>query len=100
MASIGRDLSKFRQGGAWDAQRVTGTFDGRFRDYATVAIGLYAAGLGMSVDKILTVENEYAERYSKFHPKIEMDQKYQFLSLRNVYNTNLGYRLFDAQQIK
>ena len=32
-------LSHFNRGGAWDAQRVGGSFHTEFVDYATVAIG-------------------------------------------------------------
>ena len=55
-------LKQFDRFGPWDAQRFTGKFDGRYVDYATVAIGLYAAAAGIPRAAILEIENYIALR--------------------------------------
>jgi len=93
-------LASFRQGGAWDVQRVD--TDVRptpaFVDYATVAIGLYGAAQGIPEGAILSLENDYAGRYSNFG-NVPMDQKYTNLPARNVWNTRLGYELYQSGRI-
>eukprot|EP01037_Dinobryon_pediforme_P009569 gene9569-9645_t len=48
------DLYKFRQGGEWDMQRLTGPVDANYIDYATVAIGIYGR------DVFLTLSSTYS----------------------------------------
>lgn len=92
-------LRKFRQGGEWDAQRVGGRYHAEYVDYATVAIDLYAASLGMSRNLILRVQDLYATANSRFDPVAKRDETYAHLPHRNVANTDLGYRLYQSGQI-
>lgn len=93
VARLGADLWKFRQSGPWDAQRRDGRNIDEWVDYATIAIGLYAAAAGMSENAILIMQNEYARRNSNFG-KVPMDETYAFLPKRNVFNTKLGFDLY------
>ena len=93
-------LRKFRQGGEWDAQRVGGKYHDEYVDYATVAIGLYAASMGMSRDMILRVQDLYATVNSRFDPKAERAETYTHLLHRNVANTDLGYHLYQSGLIR
>jgi hypothetical protein len=68
-------------------------------DYATIAIGLYAAAAGISMNEILTIEN-YRARDSHYDPETRFDETYTHLPKRNVLNTDTGYSLFrGANQI-
>ena len=89
-------LHKLRQGGEWDAQRVGGKYHPEYVDYATVAIGLYAASAGISRDIILRIQDAYAARYSRFEPRTKMDNTYTHLPERNVANTDLGFQLYES----
>ncbi len=51
------DLAKFDQWREWDAQRIRGEFIPEHRDYATVAIGIYAASSGLALGGILEISN-------------------------------------------
>ena len=59
------ELSRFFTGGPWDAQRVDGVPVRQYRDYATVAIGLYGAAAGIPLDEMLGQENEFACVFSR-----------------------------------
>jgi hypothetical protein len=59
------ELKNFQRWEKWDAQRVAGHFDERYRDFSTVAIGLYAAASGIPLPVILRIQNTYAAT-SKF----------------------------------
>jgi len=87
------DLTNFRQGGAWDAQRMNGEPHGEYLDYSTVAIGIYAQSAGIEFNQIMTLQDTYAWIFSKFGPKTVFDETYRHLPLTNVWNTRLGYRL-------
>jgi hypothetical protein len=91
-------LSKFGRGAPWDAQRIGGSNHQEFVDYATVAIGLYAAANGISRDHILMIEDAVA-RTSHYPPKTEMDKTYPHLPTRTVHNTDLGYSLYQSGRI-
>ncbi len=91
------DLARFRQGGSWDAQRHGGRFVGEWVDYATVAIGLYAAAAGMPLDWILRIQDEYAKRYSNFG-NVPMDAVWTHLPERNVRNTRMGYDMYHRDE--
>jgi hypothetical protein len=93
-------LRKFKQGGPWDAQRINGSFHAQFVDYATDIIGLYAAASGMTKDEILTIENAYAALFSHFQPGTVMDPIYTHLPAVNVFNTKLGFQLFQSRHIR
>ncbi len=92
-------LANFRRGGPWDAQRIGGINHEDFVDYATVAIGLYAAAAGISRADILEVENLVAMS-SHYAKGTEFDPRYTYLPTRNVKNTNLGYKLFETGKIR
>ena len=92
-AQVAIDRLNFRQGGRWHAQRLEGEFFHEWVDYATLAIGLYAAAAGLSMRDILTIQNLYARLFSTF-PAAEMDRTYTNLAKRNVVNTEIGFRLY------
>ncbi len=93
-----RPLLNFRQGRAWDVQRIKGTSMHDFVNYATVAIGLYGAAAGIPIDDILVLEDIYAALRSDFG-NVEMDRTYSSLPVTNVKNTELGYELFETGKI-
>jgi hypothetical protein len=95
------DLSQFQQGGPWDAQRVDGAFVKQYRDYATIAIGIYAAAAGVPCRTILFLQNLYALSHSDFDWEQEVrSSEYKFLPERNVKNTELGYGLYTQKRIR
>lgn len=97
------DLSKFKQGGEWDVQRLYSTsgIDKDTRDISTINIGIYAAASGMSLDDILTIEDSYARFFSKFNWNQDTPDKiYIHLPVRNVNNTKIGYDLYKNGKIK
>jgi hypothetical protein len=89
------DLSKFKQGGPWDLQRLNGKFDSRFTDGATIAIGLYASAAGIPFKSLMTIQNNYAAVMSTWKTGTPMDQTWTHLPVRNVINTGIGYRLYE-----
>ena len=101
MAELGyktATLANFLRGGPWDAQRIGGSYHPDFVDYSTVAIGLYAAANGISRTNVLTMQDMVA-RSSQYPRATEMDSVYTHLPTRNVFNTDLGYSLYDTGQI-
>lgn len=93
-----KDLSNFRRGGKWDLQRLSGTFDVRFVDSATILIGMYAAAAGISRNDILGLENDVAKG-GKYGAGTQMDPIYTHLPARNVTNTDIGMRLVQSGAI-
>ncbi|MGE4483224.1 hypothetical protein [Acidocella sp.] len=93
-------LSQFRQNGPWDVQRIKGVEHPEFIDYASVAIGLYCASAGILFAAIMLLQNQYAARRSHFPRSVPMDGTYKHLPERNVFNTRLGYTLYDSGRIK
>ncbi len=86
------DLANFRRGGKWDLQRLSGKFDPRFIDSATILIGIYAASADITRKHILNIENDVAITGS--YPKgTKMDSTYTHLPVRNVRNTDIGMQL-------
>jgi hypothetical protein len=97
----------FKQGGRYDFQRQGGDmhvgydlinssnmlFHQEYRSFSTVAIGLFAAGAGISQDTILLIQNNYASMRSSFQPGTVMHDVYRNLPSLNVANTILGYSL-------
>jgi hypothetical protein len=90
--------------GPWDEQRqVPGVFGKAFIDYATIAIGLYAAAAGISENVILTAQNTAAALIhnptlggTPYPKNVPMDPTYTNLPARNVFNTNTGYSLYQS----
>ena len=99
MAQTYRDLEHFARFGIWDAQRLTGKFDDRYIDYATVAIGLYAAAAGIPRAVALEIQN-YVARNSHYPPGTKYDDFYRNLPIRNVRNTDIGYELFRSRRVQ
>jgi RHS repeat-associated protein len=93
-----KDLSNFGRGGKWDLQRLSGKFDARFIDSATILIGMYAAAGGISRGDILSTENDVAKN-SKYAAGTQMDSIYTHLPVRNVTNTDIGMRLIQSGAI-
>jgi len=93
------DLMRFKQGGDWDAQRIDGKNVREYQDYATIAIGLYAAAANVPIDDILSDQNSYARVFSHFDPKAPMDSVYTHLREKNVQNTKFGYELYRSGRI-
>lgn len=91
------DLLKFFRGLPWDAQRLDGEYFREWVDYATIAIGLYAAAAGLSEHQILIVQRIYASLFSDFG-NATRDQEYPNLPRRNVRNTRIGFRLYRQGQ--
>jgi len=74
---------------------LSGNFDARFIDSATILIGMYAAAAGISRADILSIENDVAKS-SKFAAGTPMDSTYTNLPARNVTNTDIGMRLVQS----
>lgn len=89
-----RDLSRFKQGGPLDMQRLTGEFDTKYVDYATIAIGLHNAAAGLPRDASLLIQNLYAHAFSTYPEGTPMSADYPGLPVRNVINTDIGYAMF------
>lgn len=89
------DLANFGRGGKWDLQRLSGNFDPRFIDSATILIGMYAASSHITRNQILDIENAVAigSHYAK---GTVMDSTYTHLPARNVTNTDIGMRLIQS----
>lgn len=98
LTQLAMDLVKFRHFRPWDAQRMDGEFFDEWVDYATVAIGLYAAAAGMPLDGILRIQDEYARWFSDFKDA-KRDPVYRHLRVDNVRNTRLGYELYHSGRI-
>ena len=101
LAYIFAELSRFNRQFPWDAQRW-GKWPHEenyplFVDYATVAIGLYAAAAGIPKYLILEAE-DLVGRGSNFGDFIP-DGTYTHLPERNVKNTGIGYDLFESGRI-
>jgi len=91
-------LWKFQRWHSWDAQRVGREYNSEFVDYATIAIGLYAASAGIPRNIILRIE-DYITRSSQYKENPKMDQTYTHLPTTNVWNTDLGHELYQSGRI-
>jgi len=98
LAYLRDKLANFGRGAPWDAQRIGGRIRPEFVDYATVAIGLYAAAVGLSREEILAIE-DYVARDSHYAPKTKFDATHPHLPNSNVENTDLGYKLYRSGAI-
>ncbi len=81
------ELSQFRQGGPWDAERIEGQYVTEYQDYATMAIGLYMAAAGSPLQIALLVQSAYVA------------QDFRLLSAREVRDTQIGYELYQSGRI-
>jgi hypothetical protein len=81
------ELSQFRQGGPWDAERLEGQYVVEYEDYATIAIGLYMAAAGLPLQLALLVQSAYVA------------QDFRLLSAREVRDTQIGYELYQSGRI-
>lgn len=96
---IGGDLARFRQGGEWAVQRLGGSgFDQKYVDYSTVAIGIYGASAGISAELVLEIQNQYARYKSHYPEDTVFSTVYTYLPARNVFNTEIGYEIFQARR--
>ena len=93
-AVLGADLYRLTTGQAWDMQRLNGTFDPKYIDYATVAIGLHNAAAGVEMQTSLSMQNFFASYRSRYPQGTTMSESYPSLPLRNVLNTQIGYDLY------
>ena len=101
-AQTAEDLAHFGTGGKWDLQRLSGKFDSRFIDSATILIGMYAQAAGITRDQILTIQNDFAAAAHVIHgypAGTPMDPTYTHLPVRNVTNTDIGMRLVQSGAI-
>jgi RHS repeat-associated protein len=97
------ELANFRIGQDWDVQRVGGDhfITMAFRDYANVAIGIYAAAAGIPKDLILNISELGAVTGgSKWRPDTVMDSTYTHLPMQNVFDISLGHDLYTSGQLK
>jgi hypothetical protein len=99
IAELFDKLRQFGQGGVWDAQRIQGLAVDEYRDYATIAIGLFAAAAGLPIQIALQIQNVYAFIWSNFDPQEQKDEVYTNLPKRNVRNTEIGYELYESGRI-
>ncbi len=93
---IDTNLFNFDHGGPWDAQRIAGHFYEKYVEYATIAIGLYAAAYGIPEDKILEIENI---TFGKSIQDRDYDKIYKNLPEDNVKWTDVGYELYKSGKI-
>lgn len=100
IAELAARSANFRQGGPWDAQRVGGQSVDEYRDYATIAIGLYMAASDVPIETTLSIENEYAYWFSHFSRDEPKDDVYTSLPRRNVRNTQIGYELYQSGRVR
>ncbi len=75
-------------------QRLTGDFDVKYVDYATIAIGLHNAAAGLPRDASLMIQNFYARAFSTYPKGTPMSVEFPSLPVRNVSNTDIGYAMF------
>ena len=88
----------FAQDQKWDAQRVDGRyFIDDYRDYATIAIGLYMASMGIPKWACLMIQDRYAKDHSAFTEPPATG--YTRLPQRNVDNTDIGYDLVASGRV-
>ena len=95
----GLEADHKRSGGADMRTEEIPALNKAFIDYATVVIGLYGASAGIPINEVLTYQNAYAGRHSKFG-NVVMDPIYNNLPARNVVNTQMGYQLYLSGRIK
>lgn len=91
-------LAAFIHGGPLDVQRVgpRAVYVDAFKDFANVAIGLYAAAAGIPQDATLFFANKYAALKSGFSAKQKMDPTYPNMTDYGVYDIKLGYQLYQS----
>jgi len=78
--------------GPWDAQRANGKFYPEFRDFANVAIGLYAGAAGLTANQVNMVADVYAASAGSRYQDA-LDPVFTNLAERNVVSVELGVTL-------
>jgi hypothetical protein len=96
MVGLFEDMSRFRIGGPWDAQRINPQYTMEYRDYSTIAIGIYFASAGIDKKLCFIVQNTYAAVKSNFGNEKDYDILFRYLPRRNIENTKLGYRIYET----
>jgi len=90
-------IAQFQHYWPWDAERVQGDYVPEYHDYASIAIGLYMAAAGLSLDEALAIVDRYAAEKSSFDEP--MDETYTHISERDVRNIEKGYDLYLSGRI-
>jgi hypothetical protein len=97
------DLTKFRPGGEWDVQRLSGKFNSQYIDSATILIGMFSQAAGITRNQSLNIQDDFAAAWHAVtgpYPKgIPMDSTYTHLPVRNVTNTDIGMQLVQSGAI-
>ena len=88
----------FSPGGVYDFQRSPyPNSNNLYIDATSVAIGIWAAGAGLSLDAIQQMNNSAAWGFSHYTPQQlqanPLDPIYKNTTTRNVANINLGYKI-------
>lgn len=98
-AYLYKHLKNFGQRQQWDAQRIGKQYHREFVAYASAALGLYAAALGLSQEEILEISNLYAWKNSTFKRDTEYDSDFSHLAKYNVENTKIGMDLYNSVKL-
>jgi len=94
---IAMALAPFQQGGNLDAERFEGQYVRDYHAYANIALGIFMAAAGVSIDDALAIADAYAESKSNFHgPK---DKVYTHSLEADVQNIKLGYKLYKSGRV-
>jgi hypothetical protein len=106
--AIIKRLTNFRHYGPWDLQRPAMEtrngvpskyiYEEKFVNAASIAIRIYAAAAGWSLDDILRWSNRFARFLSNFG-NVKYSTTYPALPERNVLNTTLGYNFYKGGKI-
>lgn len=93
-------LTAFGRGGPLDVQRVgpDQAFVGGYTDFANVAIGLYASAANIPEVVTMNIAN-WVGGNSVFAQDAVRDSTYSNLRVENVYDIQLGYRLYQSGRI-
>jgi hypothetical protein len=88
---------RFRQGQAWDAERVQGQYVDDYHSYASIAIGIYLAASGLTLEEGLSIVDTYARFNST--SRGPFDEVYTYSAKDDVANIKRGYELYNAGRI-
>jgi len=99
-AALAFQLSNFKQGGPWDAERIPSerVYVSEYHDPANIFIGLYMAATGVPLGDGLLIADTYARLKSSFQgPK---DEVYTHSSRQDVIDIKMGYDLYRSGRIR